>query len=907
MHSVRHGFLSLPLMLLLVTGCNAPPTAGGTPAGETTKADSDSKTADASKTQASAPSKGETPAKPAAAKQEEEDKAKAKEEKEKKEKEEKIKKFTETLENEDYTTVKGLFTLLHDNHKILLHLDEESLGREFLYVSALNSGVGTSSLYRGALLEDTDQVLRFEKRNDSKIVIVAQPTRYVEPGDSFDARRLAESTSESIIRIFDIVAEHPDEGRYFVDLGAWFIGDNLGLAKSVGGKYSVSKDLTEFAMVNAFPQNIEIGMDMVLVGSKGGGTLAMADSRGFEVKVRHSFCALPGPGFKSRPYDQRVGYFVTERKDLFAWDAKDPVHRFANRWRLQKKDPTADVSEPVEPITYWIENSTPKKWRDAVRKGIEGWEPAFRKAGFANGIVAKQMPDDADWDPADVRYAVVRWSTDENVGFAIGPSRVDPRTGEIFDADITMQESFLSSYARRFDTLIDDLSGMSKEQIRREADAMFAPKNLQDFDPSALQQCRMTTTERGAEIARAAAVVSILNEEFDRDAFLSEMLTDVIMHEVGHTLGMRHNFRSSTYNDKARSHDAAFTAQHGLAGSVMDYNAINIAAPGETQGEYFPSCVGPYDMWTIEYGYTEIQGNEEKTLEAIASRSHEEGLDYGTDEDSYLGDPMTTTWDFGTDPIAFAADQVALAKKGFSVLTERGAEEGEAFYEYSRFYSMFSSGHRRALSPLGSYLGAYQMNRDLVGQEGGRPPIVPVDGEMQSRALDLLIEEGLGWTGGVPTAEHKLMANKKVGSWGRWFDPWSFDPVRRDINLVRYRALSSLLNTYLLERVANQHHLGDQAGPSIYAIADRTQNAVWSQSPDENDRWTQKDYVDMVMNNLDRDGTPDVTALMDGLLTGALGYCRQYATNDNPAIQAHGSWLAGHIERFRNRQGVESF
>ena len=139
-----------------------------------------------------------------------------------------------------------------------------------------------------------------------------------------------------------------------------------------------------------------------------------------------------------------MGYFTTDRKDIFDYTADDPVVRYIERWRLQKKDPSAEVSEPVEPITYWIENSTPKEYRDAVRAGIEMWEPAFRKAGFVNGIVAKQMPEDADWDPADIRFSVVRWSADENVGFAIGPSRADPRTGELFDADITMQANFVA-------------------------------------------------------------------------------------------------------------------------------------------------------------------------------------------------------------------------------------------------------------------------------------------------------------------------------------------------------------------------------------------------------------------------------------------------------------------------------
>ncbi len=896
--------LSLVLLLGLtavITGCKAPQN-GGSAAGAGASADaakSDGK-AEAGKAAASTADKKDDD------KKDDKDKSDAekKEEKEKKEKEDKIKKYDELVGDDDLTTSEGLFKVSMKADKLYLHLDDDSLGREFLYNAALNSGVGSSSLYRGALLYETDQVLHFEKATDEKITLVANPTRWLDPGDTFDEKRLSQSVSPSVLNSFDIAAEQPDEKRYVIDLGSWFLGDNLDLAKMMSGKYSASKDLSRFKLADAFPKNVELGVEMVYTGS--GGNLTIADGNSFRLNVRHSFSALPEPGFKPRLYDQRVGYFTTERKDMFDWQSKDAVRRFANRWRLQKKDPTADVSDPVKPITYWVENSTPAAFREAVKKGIEAWEPAFRKAGFSNGIVAKIMPADAEWDPADVRYAVVRWSTDD-IGFAIGPSRVDPRTGEIFDADITMQESFLSSYARRFDTYVEDLAGMSKAELKQTAEKLYGGFTPEDLE-NASRLCSLTSANRALEVARVSAMASILLPDFDKQEFLEAMITDVVMHEVGHTLGLRHNFKSSVWNDIARANDVAFTSERGLAGSVMDYNAINLAAPGRTQGEFFPSVPGPYDYWAIEYGYTEINGsNQEATLNSIASRSGEHGLEYGTDEDMILGDPLCITWDFGTDPVSFAADQIALAEEGLRRLVDKGADTGDDYYQYARFYSMFAGLHARSVQPLTRYLGGFTMTRDKVGQVGGKPPMIAVDAGMQAQALDLMISKGLKWTGGIPDAERLLLANKKVGSWGSWFDPWDFDTVPRIVNSSRYVMLTGLLSNNLHERIANQGRMGVTGAPTSRDVATRTFEAVWPATPDEHDRWTQKDFIEIVISNLGRDTTPDVTALMDTLLSRAQTTAQRYASAGDPAVAAHGQWLDGHIERFRQRQVVESF
>jgi hypothetical protein len=906
----------LAASLLVATACSATQDAATAP----DKAKPADATADAAKPEAGKPGEAKPEeSKTDAAKKEEskgevaksddkaelsedEKKAKEKEEKEKKEKEEAKKNWESKTEKLTKTT--GFFTVWSDESTLLLELDETVLGRPFLYGAGLGSGAGSGVVYRGAMVSDTDAILRFERRGEKKVVLIAENNRYLDPGDSLEQRMLDEVISESVIKGFDLVAENKDEKRVLINLGDWLSDDNLQLARGLPGKYTLAKDLGRIVKVGNFPKNLEIDQEQQFTGPREAGNLTLADGRGVRVKVHNSLCALPEGGYQPRNFDQRVGFFFTERKDMFDIYSDDPVHRYINRWRLQKKDPSAEVSDPVQPIVYWIENTTPKAWREAVKKGIEAWEPAFRKAGFSNAIIAKQMPEDADWDPADVRYAVVRWSADEDVNFAIGPSRADPRTGEIFDADITMQAGFLNIYRERFDKYVSDLSLASKEQILADIRQRISRQLPENFDP---RRCELAGAELVAQAAQAATIASFVRpEEFDVDEFLAGMLTEIVAHEVGHTLGLRHNFKSSTWLTIEALEKPGETAQQGLVGSVMDYIAINLAGPDKPQGEYFASAVGPYDRWAIEYGYTEVGSNEKAVLESIAARSAEPGLDYGTDEDLFLGDPYATTWDLGADPVAFAAEQVNLAEEGFKKLAEKGAEKGEGFDKYSRFFAMMVSHYNSNYRALDRFLWGVGMNRDLVGQEGGRPPLVLIDAATQRRAVDLLINKGLTWRGGIPDSQRLLLSNKKVGSFGEWFDFWSFDPLPRVVNNSRYGVLASLLDHELLERLASQAQLDGPDALTPIELTDKVFVAVWGgDQPDEHDRWTQADCVDLLLEGLKRRTTPDTTALYDSLLNRVQQRCKDYAQSSDRQLAAHGGWLAGRIERFRNRQATE--
>ena len=341
---------------------------------------------------------------------------------------------------------------------------------------------------------------------------------------------------------------------------------------------------------------------------------------------------------RPRLADSRIGHFGTAKVN-FSDDSRFlPVRWYVQRWRLEKKDPNAELSEVVKPITFYIGNEIPEKYREPIRQGIVEWNKGFERIGLKNAIVVKQQPDDADYDLGETQYSSVRWMATATPSFgAIGPSQVDPRTGEILDADIGWDASQVRNIRAlktesvvTYTPMYDAVSGELNPAAIGIAGGMGSTGNSHRF----CAHFEHASREVGFAMSLLEARGELDPNSPEADQLVFDFLKDVTMHEVGHTLGLRHNFHASTAVSQQQASDRAYAEKNGLTGSVMEYTPVNLALKGEQQGAYFTPTLGAYDYWAIEYAYKPFSAEQENLeLAKIAARASDPQLAFATDED----------------------------------------------------------------------------------------------------------------------------------------------------------------------------------------------------------------------------------------------------------------------------------
>ena len=406
-----------------------------------------------------------------------------------------------------------------------------------------------------------------------------------------------------------------------------------------------------------------------------------------------------------------------------------PDRDIINRWNLVKKDPGAALSEPVEPIVWYIENTTPVEYRQTIKEAGEKWNEAFEKAGFRNAVVMKIMDDKVDWDPSDIRYNVIRWVSSANPPYgAIGPSFVNPRTGQILGADITV-EWFSGSSSPIFDELF---AGPSATQT-----ALLEGMNQHLLCTGAAElKMQYTAGVTALEVAGA------------NDAELKEVhkqfLYYLILHEMGHTLGLNHNMKASQMLSPAELNNTAITRKKGLIGSVMDYPAINISLDKTKQGDYYTTKPGPYDLWAIEFGYTPATESEEAAFrKRVLARSTEPDLAFGNDADDMRSpgkaiDPRVNVNDLSSDAIGYAEDRLKLVNQILPKLKTKYSKEGRSYAEMRTRYNTLNGQRSAAINAISRYVGGVYIDRSFVGQTTANKPYTPVPVATQNRAIDVL-------------------------------------------------------------------------------------------------------------------------------------------------------------------------
>jgi hypothetical protein len=458
------------------------------------------------------------------------------------------------------------------------------------------------------------------------------------------------------------------------------------------------------------------------------------DPRSLFVGFVYSFMPLPALPMTPRLADARIGHFTEAFTDLGSDFKANPRVHYVQRWRLEKKDPAAEQSEPVKPITFWLDANIPKRYRAAVEAGILEWNKAFDRIGFRNAIVVRQQADDDDFDTMDAGRASIRWFTGADAGFARGPSHTDPRSGEILDADIALSDVFARG-SRRF--YVEDLGAHPPMPGALAFGGRHQHSAACFYADAAAEQMQFA-------LDLLATRGDIAPDSPEAEAFVQAVIKDTIMHEVGHTLGLKHNFKASTTVTRAQLQDKAWTEANGISGSVMDYNAYNLALQGERQGARNNTTLGAYDYWAIEYAYKPIHPDHEAAeLARIAARSREPALAFADDGDAYAFsagggiDPLANIFDLGDDPLAYYRKRLALSKELWQRVQARPRAPGEDPLRQRR---SLLAGFRQveAMPPLAAkYVGGMYTVRDASGRE---PTFRPVEPARQREALRFLAE-----------------------------------------------------------------------------------------------------------------------------------------------------------------------
>ncbi len=706
-------------------------------------------------------------------------------------------------------TLKGLFTLYHmpTTDQLWLEILPGQLGQDFLMSFTQETGAGAQGLLSGLPAEH--MVVRFDMTGE-RVRLTRRNLMFRAVGEGPVREMVERSVSEHPLVAFKLASKpEPERGSCLVLLNDWLLGDPLGTAqdlkRSLGADYAQVDGSARWSMAEAYPENVELGMRSGWGTSKpSGGWSVMEDPRRLELELRASLSRLPLEPFPVRLSDPRVGYFETGWRLWGDDQLEDPMIRVANRWRLEKKDPGAALSEPVKPIVYWMENTIPMAYRDAVRRGAELWNTAFEQAGFRNAFVVKQMPDTAQWDPADIRYNTIRWISSNEPSFgAMGPSQVNPWTGEILNADILIEADMVRRVAWGWRSAVaplgrnslgtgalldaqtlpeagDGLLAALEEQGRQQAASWADPE--QNLAGTAFPCLAASQLAEGAWAAAAPLAASGELKAGDPLPwpYVEQYLVSLVSHEVGHTLGLRHNFAASALHDFNQLWDSTLTARTGLVGSVMEYDPACVALDRSSQGDYYTRVLGPYDLFAIQWGYTPTgkatPREDALALQPLLARSATEaGLRYGTDEDAYdvrgwgsAVDPTIRVFDLSSQEEPWTRHQLALARAQLQTLPASVLKEGDDPLLYRRAWERAFGAYWGALQPLSRYVGALRFSRQPW--LGKAEPLSPWPVEEQERLIRLLLDAALD-----PTPW--LGAEERLATCGPGFG-WSFDGSR---------------------------------------------------------------------------------------------------------------------------------
>ena len=466
----------------------------------------------------------------------------------------------------------GLFNLYRDTTDGTTYIEvrKDQLNKEYIYFSYVENGIVTSRLNRGRY--NSSKMFTITKEFNKLLITLPNTSYYFDPENEISKSAEA-NINEPIVISEEIVGERGDT-TFLIKAHSLFLEENFETIKPNYlpthkgfklGKLSSSK--SNILEIKNYPKNTDVRARYVYEnsGRSAIGTTELTDGRFISIIYHHTIVESPDNDFTPRRDDPRVGYFMTQVTDLTSASVT-PYRDIIRRWHLVKKNPDAKLSEPVEPIVWWMENSTPKELRPIIKEGVESWNLAFEKIGFKNAIVVKQQPDDATWDAGDIRYNVLRWTSSPTPPFGgYGPCFSHPRTGQILGADIMLEYVYVLGRAKK--QPFYDIDGSSNE---------YHPDNC---------MAGLIMSEQAAFTNYAFESLDL--SDIDKNEFLTQAIKRLVLHEVGHTLGLNHNMKGSTIHPVEDLKKMDVIAEHGLCNSVMEYPAINFPRNVQEKTYYY--------------------------------------------------------------------------------------------------------------------------------------------------------------------------------------------------------------------------------------------------------------------------------------------------------------------------------
>ena len=633
----------------------------------------------------------------------------------------------------------GFFDTWQTSDHLYLAIPESRLGEHFLFASQLSRGIGVRGLVGGRMAEKEGNIVALERFGD-KVYLLQKPVRFTASKGSPEELALQATFGDSVLESAPIASikepkpakegEPAEERTLMIDIQPWLVSDLSGVAERLRtifaqnsgspARFHHDRSRSYLTSTRAFPGNLNFKVKLTFRPGTPQILESVPDDRYIPLTVYHTFAALPEEPMAVREADPRMGFFTSVRKDFSK--TGDPYTRAVRRWRLEPGTVEGGLAQPVKPITFYLGPDIPDAYRQTVKDGVLAWNKAFEAAGFRDAVKTEDLPGGIE--PEDIRFPTIRWSTsDRSVYDAIGQTLSDPRTGEILDADILIEASLINKFGRAW----------RREQPMRFSQNAYGA-SFGDCHGEFLAEMSMQVNLATVYLASSGGLES---GEKIPPHFIEEALKSVVMHEVGHALGLTHNFRSSSDTPMEKLHDRDWVSRNGLTSSVMDYPAINLAPKGRANGYYFTPVVGRGDLWTIAFGYTT---NPQKAA-SLAREGAVRGFSYGTDIDAEgpaALDPHTNAWDLSSDPLAWAMERTDLIRGLWSRIPDVVLADNVAYEEVTLTFDNALNQYAQALTPILKYIGGQHVYRDHFGDPKGRAPFEAIPLERQRQALTFL-------------------------------------------------------------------------------------------------------------------------------------------------------------------------